>query len=67
MPPLRDYQNKQATFRRRLPKIEHRHKFQVKVRRTHLFEDSYRVIVEAPVEKLTKRLWVSFEGEEGID
>jgi E3 ubiquitin-protein ligase NEDD4 len=39
----------------------------VKVRRTHIFDDSYRVIMAQSAIDLKKRLVIEFAGEAGID
>lgn len=39
----------------------------IKVRRTHIFEDSYQEIMRQTPEDLKKRLMIKFEGEEGLD
>jgi E3 ubiquitin-protein ligase NEDD4 len=39
----------------------------VKVRRTHIFEDSYAEIMRATATDLKKRLMIKFDGEDGLD
>lgn len=39
----------------------------VKVRRSHIFEDSYAEIMRAPPNDLKKRLMIKFDGEDGLD
>lgn len=39
----------------------------IKVRRDHIFEDSYQEIMRQTPEDLKKRLMIKFEGEEGLD
>lgn len=39
----------------------------VKVRRSHIFEDSYAEIMRAPANDLKKRLMIKFDGEDGLD
>lgn len=39
----------------------------IKVRRDHIFEDSYQEIMRQSPEDLKKRLMIKFEGEEGLD
>lgn len=39
----------------------------VKVRRTHIFEDSYAEIMRQSPNDLKKRLMIKFEGEDGLD
>lgn len=43
-------------------------KFEIKVNRATILEDSYRIISNAPRTDLLKtKLWVEFEGELGLD
>ena len=39
----------------------------VKVRRSHIFEDSYAEIMRASASDLKKRLMIKFDGEDGLD
>ena len=39
----------------------------VKVRRSHIFEDSYAEIMRASANDLKKRLMIKFDGEDGLD
>lgn len=39
----------------------------VKVRRTHIFEDSFAEVMRQPATDLKKRLMIKFDGEEGLD
>lgn len=39
----------------------------VKVRRTHIFEDSYHEIMRQTANDLKKRLMIKFDGEDGLD
>jgi len=39
----------------------------VKVRRTHIFEDSYHEIMRQSAAELKKRLMIKFDGEDGLD
>lgn len=39
----------------------------IKVRRDHIFEDSYQEIMRQTPEDLKKRLMIKFDGEEGLD
>lgn len=39
----------------------------IKVRRSHIFEDSYQEIMRQTPEDLKKRLMIKFDGEEGLD
>lgn len=63
----RDFRRKLVYFRsqpalRILPGQCH-----IKVRRDHIFEDSYQEIMRQSPEDLKKRLMIKFEGEEGLD
>lgn len=43
-------------------------KFEIKVRRSNILEDSYRIITTANrVELLKTKLWIEFENEVGLD
>lgn len=43
-------------------------KFEIKVRRANILEDSYRIITTANrVELLKTKLWIEFENEVGLD
>lgn len=39
----------------------------IKVRRSHIFEDSYAEVMRAPANDLKKRLMIKFDGEDGLD
>ena len=41
--------------------------FPCKVRRSHIFEDSYAEIMRASATDLNKRLMIKFDGEDGLD
>ncbi|KAK9238996.1 hypothetical protein V1525DRAFT_69628 [Lipomyces kononenkoae] len=63
----RDFRRKVIYFRsqpalRSLPGQCH-----IKVRRNHIFEDSYAEIMRQSPQDLKKRLMIKFEGEEGLD
>ncbi len=40
---------------------------QIKVRRNHIFEDSYADIMRQTPSDLKKRLMIKFDGEDGLD
>jgi E3 ubiquitin-protein ligase NEDD4 len=40
---------------------------QVKIRRNHIFEDSYAEIMRQTPNDLKKRLMIKFDGEDGLD
>ncbi|KAK9471667.1 uncharacterized protein V1510DRAFT_182690 [Dipodascopsis tothii] len=63
----RDFRRKLIYFRsqpalRSLPGQCH-----IKVRRNHIFEDSYAEVMRQSPQDLKKRLMIKFEGEEGLD
>ncbi|KAK9466291.1 hypothetical protein V1512DRAFT_264301 [Lipomyces arxii] len=63
----RDFRRKVIYFRsqpalRSLPGQCH-----IKVRRSHIFEDSYAEVMRQSPQDLKKRLMIKFEGEEGLD
>ncbi|KAJ8099057.1 hypothetical protein POJ06DRAFT_255842 [Lipomyces tetrasporus] len=63
----RDFRRKVIYFRsqpalRSLPGQCH-----IKVRRNHIFEDSYAEVMRQSPQDLKKRLMIKFEGEEGLD
>ncbi len=39
----------------------------IKIRRSHIFEDSYAEIMRQPANDLKKRLMIKFDGEDGLD
>lgn len=63
----RDFRNKLINFRRQPPMLMGQGFVDIKVRRSHLFEDAYREIMTKTPEQLKKRLRVQFEGEIGAD
>ena len=40
---------------------------QIKIRRNHIFEDSYAEIMRQTPSDLKKRLMIKFDGEDGLD
>jgi len=64
---IRDYQVKLESFRAKLRQPDPRSKLEIKVRRAHIFEDSFRKIEACSAEELKKKLWITFDGEEGLD
>lgn len=40
---------------------------QIKIRRNHIFEDSYAEIMRQTPNDLKKRLMIKFDGEDGLD
>ncbi|XP_061670100.1 E3 ubiquitin-protein ligase NEDD4-like isoform X2 [Syngnathoides biaculeatus] len=69
VPYSRDYKQKYDYFRKKLKKPDNiPNRFEMKVRRNGVLEDSYRqiLLVKRP-DLLKARLWVEFEGEKGLD
>nr|XP_060611803.1 E3 ubiquitin-protein ligase NEDD4 [Anolis sagrei ordinatus] len=69
VPYSRDYKRKYEFFRKKLKKqSDVPSKFEMKLHRSAIFEDSYRRIsaVKKP-EQLKARLWIEFDGEKGLD
>ncbi|KAM8876009.1 E3 ubiquitin-protein ligase NEDD4-like isoform 1-T1 [Synchiropus picturatus] len=69
VPYSRDYKQKYDYFRKKLKKpADIPNRFEMKLRRNAVLEDSYRRIlsVKRP-DTLKARLWVEFEGEKGLD
>ncbi|XP_030649981.1 E3 ubiquitin-protein ligase NEDD4-like isoform X2 [Chanos chanos] len=69
VPYSRDYKQKYEYFRKKLKKpADIPNRFEMKVRRNAILEDSYRRILAVKRPDLLKaRLWVEFEGEKGLD
>uniref|UniRef100_A0A3B3ZF31 E3 ubiquitin-protein ligase n=1 Tax=Periophthalmus magnuspinnatus TaxID=409849 RepID=A0A3B3ZF31_9GOBI len=69
LPYSRDYKQKYDYFRKKLKKpADIPNRFEMKLRRTAVLEDSYRRILSVKRPELLKaRLWVEFEGEKGLD
>ncbi|XP_055708145.1 E3 ubiquitin-protein ligase Nedd-4 isoform X2 [Phlebotomus papatasi] len=69
VPYSRDYKQKYEYFKSQLRKpTSVPNKFEIKVRRGSIFEDSYRVLNSVTKTDLLKtKLWVEFEGEVGLD
>ncbi|KAE8617658.1 hypothetical protein XENTR_v10009154 [Xenopus tropicalis] len=69
VPYSRDYKRKYEYFRKKLKKqIDIPNRFEMKLRRTAILEDSYRriIAVKRP-EFLKARLWIEFDNEKGLD
>ncbi|KAM3927557.1 E3 ubiquitin-protein ligase NEDD4 isoform 2-T2 [Leptodactylus fuscus] len=71
VPYSRDYKRKYEYFRKKLKKhasVDIPNRFEMKLRRSAIFEDSYRRInaVKRP-EFLKARLWIEFDNEKGLD
>ncbi|KAM8895215.1 E3 ubiquitin-protein ligase NEDD4 isoform 2-T2 [Spinachia spinachia] len=69
VPYSRDYKQKYDYFRKKLKKpADIPNRFELKLRRNAVMEDSYRRILSVKRADLLKaRLWVEFEGEKGLD
>uniref|UniRef100_A0A672ZAB0 E3 ubiquitin-protein ligase n=1 Tax=Sphaeramia orbicularis TaxID=375764 RepID=A0A672ZAB0_9TELE len=69
VPYSRDYKQKYDYFRKKLKKpADIPNRFEMKLRRNAVLEDSYRRILSVKRPDLLKaRLWVEFEGEKGLD
>ncbi|XP_035538162.1 E3 ubiquitin-protein ligase NEDD4a isoform X2 [Morone saxatilis] len=69
VPYSRDYKQKYDYFRKKLKKpADIPNRFEMKVRRNAVLEDSYRRILSVKRADLLKaRLWVEFEGEKALD
>ncbi|KNC79547.1 hypothetical protein SARC_08058 [Sphaeroforma arctica JP610] len=61
----RDYRTKLAYFRSKLRQREG--KVDITVGRNAVFEDSFREVMRYTPDQLRKRLWIKFEGEDGLD
>ncbi|XP_077569161.1 E3 ubiquitin-protein ligase NEDD4-like isoform X2 [Stigmatopora nigra] len=69
VPYSRDYKQKYDYFRKKLRKPDNiPNRYEIKVRRNAVLEDSYRqiLLVKRP-DLLKARLWVDFDGEKGLD
>ncbi|XP_048118741.1 E3 ubiquitin-protein ligase NEDD4a isoform X3 [Alosa alosa] len=69
VPYSRDYKQKYDYFRKKLKKpVDVPNRFEMKLRRNAVLEDSYRRILSVKRPDVLKaRLWVEFEGEKGLD
>ncbi|KFD73367.1 hypothetical protein M514_04650 [Trichuris suis] len=71
VPYSRDYKRKYEYFRAHLGKPENvPSKFDMHIRRGHVFEDSFRAIMSVPFSRtdvLKTKLWIEFDGETGLD
>jgi len=69
VPYSRDYKRKYEYMKSQLRKPNNvPNKFEIKVRRQNILEDSYRIISSVNrMELLKTKLWVEFEGEVGLD
>ncbi|XP_050294714.1 E3 ubiquitin-protein ligase Nedd-4 isoform X2 [Anthonomus grandis grandis] len=69
IPYSRDYKRKYEYMKTQLRKPTNvPNKFEIKIRRRSILEDSFRVITTVPrVDLLKTKLWIEFEGEVGLD
>ncbi|GJQ80835.1 putative E3 ubiquitin-protein ligase [Trypoxylus dichotomus] len=69
IPYSRDYKRKYEYMKQQLKKPSNvPTKFEIKVRRSHILEDSYRAISSVTrVDNVKTKLWVEFEAEVGLD
>ncbi|KAF5292290.1 hypothetical protein FQA39_LY03324 [Lamprigera yunnana] len=69
VPYSRDYKRKYEFMKTQLRKPTNvPNKFEIKIRRNSIFEDSYRAISTVPrVDLLKTKLWIEFESEVGLD
>jgi len=70
VPYSREFKRKVDYFRSKLKRpqgSELPNKFDIKVTRDNLMEDSYRQIISARPDHLKARLWIEFAGEVGLD
>ncbi|KAG9341151.1 hypothetical protein JZ751_019590, partial [Albula glossodonta] len=69
VPYSRDYKQKYEYFRKKLKKpADIPNRFEMKLRRSAVLEDSYRRILSVKrADFLKARLWIEFEGEKGLD
>jgi E3 ubiquitin-protein ligase NEDD4 len=63
----RDFRRKLIYFRSQPAMRAQPGNCQIKVRRNHIFEDSYAEIMRQTPSDLKKRLMIKFEGEDGLD
>lgn len=64
----RDYKVKYENFKANLPKPENPGgKVDIKVKRTNILEDSYNSVMAKSTVDLMRRLWITFDGEPGLD
>ncbi|KAM7285594.1 E3 ubiquitin-protein ligase NEDD4 isoform X2 [Ixodes scapularis] len=70
VPYSRDYKSKYEYLKSKLPKPPGNvpNKFELKVSRSRILEDSYRILSGVTcVDRLRSKLWVEFDGEEVLD
>ncbi|KAL5292514.1 NEDD4 family protein [Megaselia abdita] len=69
VPYSRDYKQKYEYFKSQLKKPNNvPNKFEIRIRRASILEDSYRIINSTnKMDLLKTKLWIEFEGETGLD
>ncbi|XP_074090713.1 E3 ubiquitin-protein ligase NEDD4 isoform X1 [Macrotis lagotis] len=69
VPYSRDYKRKYEFFRKKMKKLNDiPNRFEMKLRRNTILEDSYRRIIAVKRANFLKaRLWIEFDGEKGLD
>jgi E3 ubiquitin-protein ligase NEDD4 len=70
LPYSRNYKQKYEFLRQQLKKHSLSNgKLEIKVRRSHILEDSYRFIMgsKLKLDSLRTKLWITFDGESGLD
>uniref|UniRef100_A0A4W3GG36 HECT-type E3 ubiquitin transferase n=1 Tax=Callorhinchus milii TaxID=7868 RepID=A0A4W3GG36_CALMI len=68
VPYSRDYKQKYDYFRKKLRKPVIPNRFEMKLRRNTILEDSYRKIMSVKrADFLKARLWIEFDSEKGLD
>lgn len=63
----RDFRRKLIYFRSQPALRTQPGNCQIKIRRNHIFEDSYAEIMRQSPNDLKKRLMIKFDGEDGLD
>ena len=63
----RDFRRKLIYFRSQPAMRAQPGNCQIKIRRNHIFEDSYAEIMRQTPADLKKRLMIKFDGEDGLD
>ena len=63
----RDFRRKLIYFRSQPALRTQPGNCQIKIRRNHIFEDSYAEIMRQTPNDLKKRLMIKFDGEDGLD
>ena len=63
----RDFRRKLIYFRSQPAMRAQPGNCQIKIRRNHIFEDSYAEIMRKTPSDLKKRLMIKFDGEDGLD